>query len=127
VTKPIEQGLKKIDLPKQAKVEKIEKAGASKPRSSPPLADPRAEAEIMQLTPRKRKPAAPPEVIVQIGQQLGKVYKDILEQPVPDRFLDLLQALETGTQPAPKCQQGRADAPAKMASNEPHAAERKRS
>jgi hypothetical protein len=52
---------------------------------------------------RARKTAAKsdakPEIVDQIGQHLGKVYNDILKQPVPDRFLDLLQSLEAGAPP----------------------------
>lgn len=45
------------------------------------------------------KKGAKPEIIDQIGQHLGKVYNDVLNQPVPDRFLDLLQSLESGESP----------------------------
>ena len=45
------------------------------------------------------KSGAKPEIVDQIGQHLGKVYNDILKQPVPDRFLDLLQSLEAGEPP----------------------------
>lgn len=45
------------------------------------------------------KKGAKPEIIDQIGQHLGKVYNDVLNQPVPDRFLDLLQSLESGEAP----------------------------
>ncbi|TAL78109.1 MAG: hypothetical protein EPN75_11780 [Beijerinckiaceae bacterium] len=45
------------------------------------------------------KKGAKPEIIDQIGQHLGKVYNDVLHQPVPDRFLDLLQSLESGETP----------------------------
>lgn len=46
--------------------------------------------------PRARKASAKPEIINQIGQCLGRVYNDVLKQPVPDRFIELLQALESG-------------------------------
>lgn len=49
-----------------------------------------------KTTPKK---GAKPEIIDQIGQHLGKVYNDVLHQPVPDRFLDLLQSLESGETP----------------------------
>lgn len=45
--------------------------------------------------PRARKASAKPEIINQIGQCLGRVYNDVLKQPVPDRFIELLQTLET--------------------------------
>ncbi len=41
-----------------------------------------------------KKPAAKLEIGEQIGRQLRSVYNDVLAQPVPDRFLDLLRALE---------------------------------
>ena len=43
---------------------------------------------------RAKKPTAKPEVSDQIGRQLRTVYNDILSQPVPDRFLDLLKDLD---------------------------------
>ncbi len=48
------------------------------------------------IPPRSRKASAKPEIVAQIGQQLIRVYKDVVDQPVPDRFLDLLKALEQG-------------------------------
>jgi hypothetical protein len=53
--------------------------------------DPLHAAKIM---PRAKKPAAKQEISEQIGRQLRSVYNDVLAQPVPDRFLDLLRALE---------------------------------
>ena len=44
---------------------------------------------------RVKKTASQPEVSDQIGRQLRTVYNDILAQPVPDRFLDLLKDLDT--------------------------------
>ncbi len=46
--------------------------------------------------PRARKASAKPEIVNQIGQCLGRVYNDVLKQPVPDRFIELLQTLEDG-------------------------------
>lgn len=40
------------------------------------------------------KSAAKAEVADQIGRGLRSVYNDVLSQPVPDRFLDLLRQLE---------------------------------
>src|SRR6185437_6357277 len=59
---------------------------------------PRTEVETMAFVPSRArktttKKGAKPEIIDQIGQHLGKVYNDVLHQPVPDRFLDLLQSL----------------------------------
>ena len=44
---------------------------------------------------RVRKTTQKPEVSDQIGRQLRSVYNDVLSQPVPDRFLDLLKDLDT--------------------------------
>ena len=35
-----------------------------------------------------------PEIQVQIGRQLRTVYDDVLNQPIPDRFMELLQKLD---------------------------------
>ena len=40
---------------------------------------------------RVKKTTEKPEIADQIGRQLRSVYNDILVQPVPDRFLDLLK------------------------------------
>ena len=37
----------------------------------------------------------------QIGKELRGLYADVVSQPVPDRFLDLLKRLETGATPSP--------------------------
>ncbi len=41
-----------------------------------------------------KKTTAKPEISDQIGRQLRSVYNDILVQPVPDRFLDLLKDID---------------------------------
>jgi hypothetical protein len=46
---------------------------------------------------RVKKTASKPEIADQIGRHLRSVYNDVLVQPIPDRFLDLLKDLE----PAP--------------------------
>ena len=43
---------------------------------------------------RSRKPPGRPDVADQIGLGLRSVYDDVLSQPVPDRFFDLLRQLE---------------------------------
>lgn len=48
------------------------------------------------------KPAQRPEVADQIGVSLRTVYNDVLSQPVPDRFFDLLRQLETSCAPLKK-------------------------
>ncbi len=46
---------------------------------------------------RIRKTSAKPEMGDQIGLGLRSVYNDVLSQPVPDRFFDLLRQLETAS------------------------------
>ncbi len=41
-----------------------------------------------------RTPKSRPEIADQIGLQLRSLYDDVLAQPVPGRFLDLLKELE---------------------------------
>lgn len=43
--------------------------------------------------------AGKPEVSDLIAQRLRKFYDTVAEQPVPDRFLDLLSQLETASTP----------------------------
>ncbi|HMF05592.1 MAG TPA: NepR family anti-sigma factor [Methylocella sp.] len=49
---------------------------------------------LMGGGPCPRKPASKSEIADQIGMQLRSIYDDVLAQPVPGRFLDLLQQLE---------------------------------
>ncbi len=52
-------------------------------------------AEVKALSSAKaNKTPSKPEVAAQIGRQLRSVYNDVLSQPVPDRFLDLLRELD---------------------------------
>ncbi len=44
---------------------------------------------------RVKKTTTKTEISDQIGRQLRSVYNDILAQPVPDRFLDLLKNLDS--------------------------------
>ncbi len=44
--------------------------------------------------PCLRKPASKSDIADQIGMHLRSIYDDVLAQPVPGRFLDLLQQLE---------------------------------
>jgi hypothetical protein len=46
--------------------------------------------------PRSATSPSNSDVATMIGESLQNVYNDILQQPVPDRFLDLLRQLETG-------------------------------
>jgi len=44
--------------------------------------------------PCTKKPASKSEIADQIGMHLRSVYDDVLAQPVPGRFLELLRQLE---------------------------------
>jgi hypothetical protein len=45
--------------------------------------------------PCAKKPASKSQIADQIGLHLRSVYNDVLAQPVPGRFLDLLRQLES--------------------------------
>ena len=109
MTKPIELETKKAklpeaDLPKHIRSRKIGATIGSK--ETPIMDNKRSEAEIMALPPaRGHKSGGPtPEIFNQIGQRLRNVYNDVLTQTVPERFIDLLQALETGATKASTCE-----------------------
>lgn len=46
---------------------------------------------------KSRREIEPNKMGEQIGAQLRTLYNDVLEQPVPERFLELLNKLETDT------------------------------
>jgi Anti-sigma factor NepR len=85
---------------------RVKKAGGSirgggKSHCADPKEDPTAKGEraapISALgTARGRKTAPKPEIIDQIALRLRGVYNDVLMQPVPARFMDLLSQLEAG-------------------------------
>jgi hypothetical protein len=43
---------------------------------------------------KNKAPALPPDVQVKIGEKLKALYDDVVRQPVPDRFRDLLSQLD---------------------------------
>jgi len=56
---------------------------------------------------RKNKvPALPQDVQVKIGEKLKAIYDDVVRQPVPDRFKDLLAKLESAAVPRQSKAQG---------------------
>jgi Anti-sigma factor NepR len=55
----------------------------------------KAGKKIEKMTPTSTKP----EVSDLIGQRLRNYYNTVAEQPVPDRFLDLLSQLEAASSP----------------------------
>ena len=54
-----------------------------------------SEPKSGQDSPRGRKAPPKPELTGQISNKLRSVYNEVLSQPVPDRFLDLLKQLDT--------------------------------
>lgn len=44
-------------------------------------------------------PALPADVQVKIGEKLKAIYDDVVRQPVPDRFMDLLAQLDADPRP----------------------------
>jgi hypothetical protein len=66
--------------------------------ATPELCQDNSPASILPKTAAsalKGKKTADKQVIgEQIGRQLRSVYNDVLAEPVPDRFLDLLRTLE---------------------------------
>jgi Anti-sigma factor NepR len=47
--------------------------------------------------PCAKKPASKSQIADQIGLHLRSVYNDVLAQPVPGRFLELLRQLESAS------------------------------
>ena len=43
---------------------------------------------------KNKAPALPPDVQSKIGEKLKALYDDVVRQPVPDRFRDLLSQLD---------------------------------
>lgn len=98
MTKPIELGVKTAKGPNKTNLEKPALEKPAKVEKSCVMPGREEDgAAIMTLSPqRARKNSGKPEIFDQIGAHLGRVYNDVLNQPIPDRFLDLMQALETG-------------------------------
>lgn len=68
-----------------------------KPRAA--VADPEDDIDLKKDVKEpvdSEPPAKPrrPKIADHISRQLKAVYDDMLDQPVPDRFLELLRALE---------------------------------
>jgi hypothetical protein len=97
VTKPID--LKAKDLrAKKAGVPshgKAEKSQSTDLRAVAAAKEARPSTAVSTLgAARVRKTAPKPEIIEQIGLRLRGCYNDVLMQPIPDRFIDLLSQLE---------------------------------
>jgi hypothetical protein len=46
---------------------------------------------------KNKAPALPADVQVKIGEKLKAIYDEVVRQPVPDRFKDLLSQLDSGS------------------------------
>lgn len=50
----------------------------------------------------RTSPSLPSAIQDHIGRQLRAAYDDVVKEPVPERFLTLLQELDQASQPEPK-------------------------
>jgi len=97
VTKPIDLKAKDLKakragLPSHGRVEKGQCADLKEVSASKELR--RSTAVSTLAAARVRKTAPKPEIVEQIGLRLRGVYNDVLMQPIPERFIDLLSQLE---------------------------------
>jgi hypothetical protein len=93
VVKPVEQETTESAAP-PAKGETI--GSLSRPPTGAGPESRRTAAVTPLSRARTRKTEPKPQIVEQIGLRLRSVYNEVLFQPVPDRFHDLLTALETG-------------------------------
>ena len=56
-------------------------------------------AHTLKKVQKNTSSAAKPEVSDLIAQRLRRFYDEVAEQPVPDRFLDLLSQLDAASTP----------------------------
>jgi hypothetical protein len=92
VTKTSKLGVKQTDI---RPIERLAKAPSLSHKGEDSPDDQREPAKVKTLAAaRARKTATNPEIVEQIGQRLRSIYNDVLAQPVPDRFLELLRNLE---------------------------------
>jgi hypothetical protein len=89
VVKPVEQETAQSAAP----LAKSETTGTI---NRPAAGETRGPAAVPPL-PRARKTEPKPQIVEQISLRLRSVYNEVLFQPVPDRFHELLSALETGS------------------------------
>lgn len=93
MVKTVEQGIAKGATP----LTKGETSGLPNRPIGAAREEERIPAEVTSLARvRARKIEPKSEIIEQIGKRLRNVYNEVLFQPVPDRFHDLIRALETG-------------------------------
>lgn len=90
VTKPIDLKTKKPAVPIRGRQES--QGAGLKERS--PAGEPRPAVQVSTIAAVRPRAAPKPEIIEQIGLRLRGVYNDVLMQPIPDRFIELLGKLE---------------------------------
>jgi len=91
VVKAVEHGIAKGATP----LAKGETPGSQSRSATMSRDEERSPAEVTSLARvRARKIEPKSEIIEQIGKRLRNVYNEVLFQPVPERFHELLRALE---------------------------------
>ena len=93
VVKTVEKGLVKdaTPLPKGETSGRQSRAGGAGQETEPRV----IATEVTSLARARARKAEPKsEIVEQIGKRLRNVYNEVLFQPVPDRFHDLIRALE---------------------------------
>jgi hypothetical protein len=91
VVKPVEQETTQSAAP----LAKSETTGTIHRPTAGETRDPAAVTPLPRARSRKTEPK--PQIVEQISLRLRSVYNEVLFQPVPDRFHELLSALETGS------------------------------
>ncbi|GEM_PF-1880487 len=110
VTKPIELRAKKADLPEHRGSERrmfekgvdLKEANAKNAKEANSSKENRGTVSTLSAARVRSKSAPKQEIAEQIGLRLRGIYNDVLMQPIPDRFLDLLRQLEAGGEPKPQ-------------------------
>jgi Anti-sigma factor NepR len=98
VTKPIDLRAKKAGAPIRGR----ETAQNAELKEACPQKETGGPAPISTLAGARARKAPKPEIVEQVGLRLRSVYNDVLMQPIPDRFLDLLSELEAGAPSQPQ-------------------------
>ena len=101
----MDESMRKKQWLAQPDAEAAARKRAPEPSGEPAPAANQTTAAVLPLRKtRKAKPPAglrkepaPANIEGHIGRQLKAVYDDVLKQPIPDRFLDLLSQLEEKT------------------------------
>jgi len=104
VTKPIELKPKSVGSPglRRAEIQESLARKTSDDENSSLSAQPTGLAGVSVLPVSRRRANPRPEIVEQIGHRLSSIYNEVVSQPIPDRFLDLLAELEAGEHPARK-------------------------